>query len=127
MANDYLIGVGDTTIEASSVVNSVAIHNCIVDVIRNTIVTGALGNAKTPVTIVNSMPCTIKWTSGREKMLFQKKTHLLDAVLRCRVPAGVTIVESDVISYNGKEYEITDVQDVNNLGKILLISLRKVG
>ena len=126
MPSDYLIGVGDTTIEATSVVNSVAVYNVTVDVIRNTVVVGARGNANTPVTIVNDMPCTIKWTSGREKMLFNKKTHLLDAVLRCRVPAGVTIVVSDIIEYDSKQYEIVDVVDFNNLGKILVIGLRKV-
>ena len=122
----YSIQVGDTEIEVTSVVNSVAVYNITVDVIRNTVVVGARGNAKTPVVIVNDMPCTIKWTTGREKMLFKKKTHFLDAVLRCRVPAGVTIVNTDIIEYNSKQYEIVDVVDFNNLGKILVIGLRKV-
>lgn len=126
MANDYSISVGDTAIEVTSVVNHVAVYNCIVDVIRNTVVGGARGNTINPVTIVNDMPCTIKWTSGKEKMLFKKKTHFLDAVLRCRVPAGVTIVNTDIIEYNSKQYEIVDVVDFRNLGKILVIGLRKV-
>ena len=122
----YNIQVGDTTIEATYVVNNVAVYNITVDVIRNAISVGARGNTLTPSTIVNDMPCTIKWTSGKEKMLFKKKTHFLDAILRCQVPAGVTIVESDIISYDSKDYEIVDVIDVNNLGKILKIGLRKI-
>lgn len=126
MANDYSIQIGDTPIEMAQVVNSVGVYNVTVDVIRNTVVVGARGNSITPVTIVNDMPCTIKWTSGREKMLFNKKTHILDAVLRCRVPAGVAIVESDIISYNSEQYEIVDVVDFRNLGTLLVIGLRKV-
>ena len=126
MGSDYQITVGDTAIEASFVTNGVAIYNITVDVIRYTVVVGALGNAKTPVTIVNNMLCAIKWTSGKEKMLFNKKTHILDAVLRCRVPVGVTIATSDVVSYNSKTYEIVDIVDYRNLGTLLVIGLRKV-
>lgn len=122
----YPIQVGDTKIGITSVANAVKIYNITVDVIRNTFVAGARGNTPTPETVVANMPCTIKWTSGKEKMMFKKKTHFLDAVLRCRVPAGVTIVETDIIKYNSKEYEIVDVLDWRNLGKLLVIGLRKV-
>jgi len=122
----FKISVGGSEIEAQGHTNAFSVYNLTVDVIRNTITTGALGISKTPVTIVNSMPCDIKWTSGREKMKFDKKTHFLDAVLRCRVPAGITIVESDLISYNSKNYEIVDVVDFNNLGTLLVIGLKKV-
>ncbi len=127
MANDYSIQVGGTKIGLTSVVNSVSVYNITVDVIRDTISVGSRGNTTTPTTIVNDMPCVIKWTSGKEKMLFAKKTHFLDAVLRCRVPSGVTITTSDVIVYNDVTYEIADVVDFNNLGKLLVIGLRKVG
>ncbi len=123
----YQIQVGDTVIEVTSVAHSVAIYNATVDVIRNAITVTSRGNTPTPTTIVNDMPCTIKWTSGREKMLFNKKTHLLDAILRCHVPAGVTIVETDIIEYNSEQYEIVDVVDYRNLGTLLVIGLRKVG
>ncbi len=126
MASDYIIGVGDTTIEATSVVNSVAIYNITVDVIRVTKATTARGQTETPVTIVNDMPCHIKWTSGRERMMFHKETHFLDAVLHCRVPAGVTIVVTDKIIYNSKYYEIVDLYDLNNLGKLLVITIKKI-
>lgn len=126
MANDYTITAGGTSIELTRVVNSVGVYNITVDVIRNAITVGAMGNARTPTTIVANMPCMIRWTSGREKMLFNKQTHILDAVLRCRVPAGVTIVESDIVEYNSEQYEIVDVVDFRNLGTLLVIGLRKV-
>jgi len=89
-------------------------------------VNGALGVSETPVTIVTSMPCTIQWKTGKEKYMFNKETHLLDAVLRCDVPAGVTIVNTDKITYGGASYEIVDVTDDHNLGKTLKILLKKV-
>jgi len=126
MANDYSIQVGNTSIEMTQVVNSVDVYNITVDVIRNAITVGARGNTLTPSTIVNDMPCMIRWTSGKERMLFAKKTHFLDAVLRCRVPAGITIVNTDIIEYNSEQYEIVDVVDYRNLGTLLIIGLRKV-
>lgn len=123
----YTMNVGGVEIAVTSVTNAVGVYNITVDVIRNAISVGARGNSPTPTTIVNDMPCMIKWTSGREKMLFNKKTHLLDAVLRCRVPVGVTIVETDIVEYNSEQYEIVDVVDYRNLGVLLVIGLRKVG
>ena len=123
---DYHIQVNGTAISPTSVVNSVSVYNCRVDVVRITKVNGALGIAETPVTIVNSMPCTIQWKTGREKYLFKKETHFLDAVLRCDVPAGVTIVNTDKITYAGDSYELVDVTDEHNLGKTLKILLKKV-
>ncbi len=120
------IQIGDTKIDITSVANAVAIYNITVDVIRNATTVTSLGNTLTPTTIVNDMPCAIKWTSGKERMMFTKQTHFLDAVLRCRVPAGVTIVGSDIIEYSGKRYEIVDVVAFRNLGTLLVIGLRKV-
>jgi len=122
----YRIQAGDTSIDATSVVNGVAIYNVVVNVVRNTKVNSSEGVALTPVIIVANMLCAIKWTSGKERMMFAKKTHFLDAVLRCRVPAGVTITTTDEIVYNGVTYEIVDVIDWRNLGTLLVIGIRKV-
>lgn len=121
-----LIQAGGTNIDVESVTNTVKIYNITVDVIRNSMSVGASGNIPTPETIVSDMPCKIKWTSGRERMLFAKKTHFLDAVLRCRKSAGVTIVESDIIEYKNVQYKIEDVVDWRNLGKLLVIGLTKI-
>jgi len=121
-----LLQVGETAIKATSVTNRVAIYNIVVDVIRMTKVTSGTGTTETPVTIVSNMLCSIKWKSGGEKILFNKETHYLDAVLRCRKPPGVTIVKTDKIKYNGEMYEIVDMYDFNNLGTLLVIAINKV-
>jgi len=123
---DYVIQVGNTSIESTSNVNSVGVYNLTANVVRMTKVNGAFGPAETPVNIVLSMPCSINWLSGKEKILFNKETHVLDGVLSCRVPAGVTIVVTDKIYYDSKYYEILDVKDVNNLGALLQIAIKRI-
>lgn len=123
---DYVIHAGGSEIAISYGENSVAIYNLTVDIIRDTKVNSSEGISITPVTLVNLMPCHIKWLSGREKLLFNKDTHLLDGLLFCRKPVGVTIVNSDRVLYNSEYYEITDVRDVNNLGILLYLSIKKV-
>ena len=122
----FQIQVGDTEIGVTSVVNSVSVYNIFCNVIRDTKVNSSEGLSLTPVTIVASMPCHIQWKGGREKVMFDKDTHYLDAVLHCRKPAGVTIVTTDRIYYNSEYYEIVDVRDFRNLGVLLKITIRKV-
>ncbi len=122
----FQMQIGDTEIGVTSVVNSVSVYNISCNVIRDTKVNSSEGQSVTPVIIVTAMPCHIKWLSGREQVLFNKQTHVLDAILHCRVPAGVTIVNTDRIYYNGKYYNIVDVRDFRNLGVLLEIALRKV-
>ena len=126
MANDYVIQVGDAEIEATSVVNSVSVYNLTCNVVRMTKTNTALGVTEALVTVVTAMPCGIKWLSGKESIKFNKETHTLDGVLKCRVPAGVTIINSDRIYYDSAYYDIVNVEDVNNLGVLLRISIKKV-
>jgi len=126
MATDYTISVGDTSIELTKIVNSTGVYNIFCDVLRDTEVNSSEGQSVTPADIVTNMPCHIKWLSGREAVLFNKKTHILDGILHCRKPAGVTIVKTDRIYYNSEYYEIADVRDFQNLGVLLEIAIRKV-
>lgn len=125
MPDDYTIHVGETAIEATFVVNSVAVYNVLVDVIRDTKINSSEGIAITPVPLHVSVPCHIKWKGG-EKLLFKKQSHYVDAILSCRKPTGETIVETDRILYNEKYYEIVNINDVNNLGKLLQIAIKRV-
>lgn len=120
----FTIKVNSTTIVTSGGTNALKIYNCLVNVIRvtKTNVGGIAGESEN--TIHTNIPCTIKWKSGGEKILFNKETHYLDAVLRCR---KVDITTNDKIVYNSKTYEIVDLYDDNNLGKLLVIALRKIG
>ncbi|HUS72616.1 MAG TPA: head-tail adaptor protein [Sedimentisphaerales bacterium] len=125
--SDYRIQIGDTSIEATNVANSVDMYNLSCDIVRMTRTNTALGVSDTPpVVIVTAMPCDIKFLGGKESIKFNKETYCLDAVLRCRKPAGVTIVNTDKVDYNGEYYEITNILDINNLGVLLEITLRRV-
>ncbi len=97
-----------------------------VDVVRMDKTNTGLGATETPQTIVANMPCSIKWLQGKEKILFDKETHFMDGVLKCRKPTGATIKTTDKILYNTEYYEIVDLIDVNNLGVLLTITIKKV-
>ena len=123
---DYKIKVGDTSIEAVNPVNEVSPYNLTCNVVRVAYTNTALGCTEVPSNIVTSMSCSIEWKSSSEKDEHKKITHFITGLLRCRVPAGVTIVNTDKIYYNSETYEITNIEDVNNLGVLLVISIRKV-
>lgn len=120
------IQVNEVSIDILYAENSVAVYNCVVDVIRMTKTTTARGISEEPVTLVNLMPCNIDWMSGSEKMLSDKVTHYRDATLFCRKPAGVTIVVSDLVYYEDKRYEIVDIRNVNNLNLLLEIDIKRI-
>lgn len=120
------IHVGDLSIEPTHVANYVSMYNITVSIIRDTKVNSSEGMSKTPVVIAGPLRGYIKWMKGKEKLLLNKQTHLLDGTLYCRIPAGITIVETDRILYNSKYYEIVNVEDVNNLGILYIISIKKI-
>jgi len=107
-------------------VNGVAVYNLTCNVVRMTKNNTALGVTEVPVIVGTAMPCSIKWLSIKESLKFNKETSVLDAILNCRVPAGVTITNIDKVVYNGEYYEITSVEDVNNLGVLLKLGLRRI-
>lgn len=122
----YTIQVGQTVIvEAAGHTNSLSVYNCFVNVIRVVKTSTAVGISETPTTIVTNMPCRIRWHTGKEKLRFEKQTYYRDATLHCRIPAGVTITEKDRIVFNEETFEIVDVQDFRNLGKLLVIGMKR--
>lgn len=126
MANDYSIHIGETDISLSYVTNAVSVYNITVDIVRMTKTVTARGNTETPVTLVNLMPCHIKWKNGTEKALHKKKSYFIDAILHCQVPVGATIVTSDKVYYNSEYYEIVFINDLKNLGVLLTIGIKKI-
>ncbi|KKN57516.1 hypothetical protein LCGC14_0561330 [marine sediment metagenome] len=121
----YTIIVGDSEITATSSTPGVAVYNLTVDVVRAAKTVTSRGQTEVLTTVVTAMQGDIVWLKGKEALKFNKETHMLDGVLHCRVPAGVTIVESDRIVYNGDTYQIVDVEDVRNLGVLLKITIKK--
>ncbi len=119
------MNVGGTTI-ATSFTPSVAVYNIVVNVVRVAKTNTARGLAEVPTNIVTNMPARIRWSRGKERLQFDKVTYLRDAVLRCRKPAGVTITTKDRISFNGESFEIVSVVDFRNLGRLLVIDIKRI-
>lgn len=127
MADSKAIFINGVDIGMSGPINHVSVYNLTVDVVRMTKVNSSEGQSETPVTLVNLMPCSIKWMRGKEKILFNKETYLLDAILSCQKPVGVTIASTDKVLYNSEYYEIVAPPlDINNLGVLLEIAIKKV-
>lgn len=122
----YNICGGDSEFEIASVSPSVSAYNLTVNIVRIAKARDSRGATETPTNVVTAMPCSIKWLSGKESLKFNKETHVLDAILECRVPAGVTINVNDRVYYDSKYYEIGNIIDVNNLGLLLKINIKKI-
>ncbi len=122
----YTIIVGGCEIVATSSSNGVAAYNLTVNVVRMTKTNTSRGVTEVSTTIVTSMPSDIRWLKGKETIIFNKETHTLDGILHCQVPAGVTIRVTDKIIYDSITYEITNVYDVNNLGVLLEIAIKRL-
>lgn len=118
------IQVGGTTITATGTVNALKVYNVLVDVARVTKTATATGNTESEVVLHANMLAAIKWKSGGERILFNKETHYLDAIMKCRY---CDITTDDHVVYAGKTYKIVDLYDLNNLHKLLVIALRKIG
>lgn len=121
----FTIQVNSTTITAAGTTNSLQVYNCLVDVVRIAKTSTARGVTEVPTNILTNMPARIRWTGGRERLQFDKQTHYRDATLHCR-KGGVTITTKDRIKYNDEMFEIVDVQDFRNLGKLLKIGLKRI-
>jgi len=120
----FIIRAGSTTFEVSSHTNALQVYNVTVNVIYVKKSISGTGHAEeTEETRITNMPCTIQWKSGNEKILFNKETHYLDAVMRCR---KTDILVTDRIRYDGKDYDIVDLFDFRNLNKLLVIALRRI-
>lgn len=123
--SDYKIIANDTDIDVSYNEPSISAYNLTADVIRMTETITAHGQTEVAVTLVNLMPCSIDWKNITEKTKFNKQTLYIDGILNCRKPSD-TILPSDKIYYNSEYYEIAGIMDVNNLGVLLQIAIRKV-
>lgn len=118
--------INGTTINITAHSPSLQIYNCIVDVVRPVKVPTSTGIGESTTTLISNMECEIEWKREAEKILFDKETYFLDAVLLCRKVAGVTIKTSDRIVYQGDVFEIVGVIDIDNLGRLLRIAIRRI-
>lgn len=85
---------------------------------------GGLGGWKEVKNVLHlNLPCRINWKRGTEKIFSSKGTYFRDGKLYCKV---VDITTKDIILYNDTEYEIVDVNDVDEKGKYLVLDLKLI-
>lgn len=93
-----------------------------VNILRVTKPAGALGGFTEVENVLHlNLPCRINWKRGSEKIFTGKGTYFRDAKLYCQV---VDITVEDLVVYNGTEYGIVDVSNVDELGKYLVLDLK---
>lgn len=118
--------INDTTFDVIAHSPSLRIYNCLVDVVRITTVTTSTGRQEVRTALATNWQSSIKWKSGKEKVMFDKDTYFQDASVLMRVIPGETVTTKERIVYLDKDYEIVDVMDISNLGTRLLIAIRRV-
>ena len=118
--------INDTTISIAGHNPGLKIYNVVVDIIRIVKVVTTTGVQESTETLASSWSCAIKWKMGSEKILFDKETYFLDAVLTCRVIGDVTVTTDDRIVHDGNVFEIVGLIDINNLGRRLKIAIRRL-
>jgi len=84
---------------------------------------GYKDDADTPVAIHTNLPCRINWSRAREKVMFGKSDYLRDAKLYCRV---VDITEKDIIVYNGNNYNIVGLVNIDERNRQLVIDIIRI-
>lgn len=118
--------INSTTIDITGHNPSLQIYNCTVDVLRPVKVVISTGVAESYTTLVSNWACAIRWKTGRERIMFDKTSYFMDAELTCRVPGGVTIKTTDRVVYNSDVFEIVGLTDIQNLGRRLRISIKRI-
>ena len=119
----FTLIINGTTIAVDSVTENPAVYNVLVDVIRLAKTNTSGGLSEVEDVAVNDMPAHIKWLSSTTKMLFNKQTWMLDAILNCRI---ADILITDRIRYNAEDFEIVDIIDVRNLGVLMKVALKRI-
>lgn len=117
--------INDTTIDIVGYDNALHIYNCRVDVVRPVRSATSTGIAETTVMLVYRLMCAIEWKMGSEKILFDKETYFLDAILTCRNVAAGVIETTDRIVYKDDTFEIVGIVDIDNLGRRLRIAIKR--
>ncbi len=84
---------------------------------------GKGGYSEAEVVIYSDLPCRINWSKGAEKIQFNKDTYYRDAKLYCRV---ISVTVNHRVKYDGTEYEIVNVSNVDNVDKYMIIEMRLI-
>lgn len=82
-----------------------------------------LGMTEAAAIIHQDVPCRINWLKGEKKIFFGKDSYFRDG----RVYCGVLDVDiNDLVEFNGKTYEIVDVENPDEMNWHLVLDIRLV-
>lgn len=95
--------------------------NSKVNILRIAHTTSAMGQTEVPNVLHNNLPCRINWKRGLEKIFFGKDSYFRDGKLYCRV---VDITAKDRVQYKAKIYQIVDVNNTDESGRLLVLDIR---
>ena len=85
---------------------------------------GGLGGWAEVKTVLHlNLPCRINWKRGQEKIFNSKGTYFRDAKLYCKV---IDVTVKDIVLYNNTEYEIVDINNVDELNEYLVLDLKLI-
>lgn len=100
------------------------LYNKRMEIIRLTRVSDDMGGwTETESILYTNEPCRVNWLRGSEKVFFSKDTHFRDAKIYCRV---LPITSKDRVKYNGETYEIVNVSDPDDVGKYMIIEIKRI-
>lgn len=71
---------------------------------------------------IRDMPCRIKWNSGSERIMFDRREYYRDAKLYCRIQ---DIDTKDGIKHNDRKYEIVSKINPDNQNWFLILELKE--
>lgn len=97
--------------------------NAKVNILRITSTPGAMGETESVNVLHYELACRINWKRGMQKIFFDKDTYFRDGKLYCNV---VDITVNDRVQYGSKIYQIVDVNNVDEVGKFLVLDLKLV-
>lgn len=95
--------------------------NIKVNILRIAYTPSAMGQAEVVNVLHNNLSCRINWKRGSEKIFFEKNSYFRDGKLYCRV---VDITAKDRVQYKSKIYQIVDVNDTDESGRLLVLDIR---
>jgi hypothetical protein len=82
-----------------------------------------MGQTEVVNVLHNNLPCRFNWKNGAEKVVFDKDTYYRDGKMYCIV---VDITTEDRVQYGAVTYEIVDVNNTDEVGKFLVLTIKLV-
>lgn len=99
------------------------LYNKTADILRIILTSDSMGGSTEVKTVLyNNWKCRINWSKGHEKIQFGKDTHYRDAKVYGSVLKNIQ--QRDRFRYNGKDYEIINIINVDELDTYMILEIR---